>query len=119
MPSYKFHPPLFDRDVNHDGRKFDIRGGEDNRGKCLGREAGERWKRQLKRKSRNLNSSGLMRLILATLWTFRSSFLRFTCNKQSLTRLHVPFPFPIYIYRNFVTMITRCLNHDLIAKLHP
>lgn len=26
MPSYKFHPPLFDRDVNHDGRKFDIRG---------------------------------------------------------------------------------------------
>lgn len=45
-----FAPPLpflFDRDVNHDGREFDIRGGiwggEDNGGKYLARKkAGER-----------------------------------------------------------------------------
>lgn len=38
-----FIPPLFDRDVNHDGRKLDIRGAfGEGRTIVLGREAGEK-----------------------------------------------------------------------------
>lgn len=105
-----------------------IWGGEDNGGKYLARKkAGERWKRQLKRKSCNLNSSGLVRLMSRLCGHFASA-----CNKTRLNPIARSNTASIFIYAcihtntyifiyvcNFVTMITHCFKSLFNCKATP